>query len=547
MKTANVRFADHFTGNAPEMKSENAVCPQFVRGICVALVVGGMLCAEAWAADGAVDWARLNAGAREQAKMPVRTGVPGVRPFWNGRSRAFIHPPAFEFKEVDGVKEYRFTMTAEEGGAPSRAWTAAKPWTPVPSDVWESLAPGYYTVKAEGSGERRFYRAAVFQGPYPARVRGYGEAARKVYAAVFGMPHVQAWLTSDDPPEGYDLYCYPAKIMGAMIRALCRHAKAEPKDAASALAIAGKMSDWLIAHSQPEGAPLAHFPPTYWGDRRDVSVRYAGQNMLSYPAHVANAYFDLYEAGKDRKYLDAALAIARSYMRLQGEDGTWPLKVFEKDGSPVRDNRIVPTRYLLGMFDRALDATGDAAFATARDRAFGYALSGPATTWNWDAQFEDVDPKPPYCNLQKGVAVDVAIRLFSLGRNAEGCEIVDWCEDQFVAWSDPVHHMDWKNWRTPTALEQYDYYTPIDASMGDMIGAFAAAYRATGNGLYLEKAKALADNVTRHQRADGTLPTYFDSRRGSDWANCMVYAADRLEFLESVIGNCRNEAASRGR
>ena len=71
--------------------------------------------------------------------------------------------------------------------------------------------------------------------------------------------------------------------------------------------------------------------------------------------------------------------------------------------------------------------------------------------------------------------------------------------------------------------------------MGDMIGAFAAAYKATGNGLYLEKAKALADNVTRNQRADGTIPTYFDSRKGSDWVNCMIYVADRLEALADVM------------
>ena len=34
--------------------------------------------------------------------------------------------------------------------------------------------------------------------------------------------------------------------------------------------------------------------------------------------------------------------------------------------------------------------------------------------------------------------------------------------------------------------------------------------------------------------ADGTIPTYFDSRKGSDWVNCMVYVADRLECLASV-------------
>ena len=503
------------------------------------------------------DWPALNAAAREQAKSPIRAGVPGIRPFWNAHAKAFIHPPAFDFADVEGAKEWRFELKPQDndssfvirhssfGPDGSAVWTAPHPWLPVPGDVWDSLALGYYTLRVEALGadgtplaapaaERRFYRAAVFHGPYPAASRDYREAARRVYAAVFNMPQVQGWKTSDDPPEGYDLYCYPAKILSSMVRALCRHARAEPKDAADARAIACKMADWLIAHSQPEGAPLAHFPPTYWGDRRDVAVKYAGQNMLLYPAHAALAYFDLAEATGNVKYRDAALAIARTYVKLQGADGTWPLKVLEKDGSPVRANRLVPGRYILGMFDLAAKETGDASFVAARDRAFAFVLDESATTWNWDGQFEDMDPMPPYQNLQKGVAVDTAVRLFTMGRNAEAREIVDWCEDQFVVWSDPIRHMDWQHWKTPTALEQYDYYTPIDASMGDMIGAFAAAYRATGDRLYLEKARALADNIIRNQRADGTIPTYFDSRNGSDWVNCMVYVADRLEYLSDI-------------
>ena len=481
-------------------------------------------------------WARVNAAAREQARRPVRPGEPGARPFWNAHSKAFIHPPAFDFDEKAGAKQYRLEIVSAASGAVSAAvasWTASKPWLPVPADIWDSLTPGYYAIKVDGADERTFYRAAVFHGPYPKAVRDYDEAARRVYAAVYNMPQVQGWRTSDDPPKGYDLYCYPAKIMSSMIRALCRHAKAEPMDADSALSIGRKMADWLMAHSQPANAPLAHFPPTYWGDRRDVAVKYAGQNMLGYPAHAANAYLDLAEASGIANYRDAALSIARTYVKLQGADGTWPLKVFETDASPVRANRLVPSRYLLGMFDRILAETVDVSFASARDRAFEYVLNGPMKTWNWDAQFEDMDPMPPYRNLQKGVAVDTALRLFSLGRSAEACELVDWCEDQFVVWSDPVHNMDWRNWKTPTALEQYDYYTPIDASMGDMIGAFAAAHKATGDSLYLEKAKALADNITRHQRADGTIPTYFDSRGGSDWVNCMIYVADRLEALKA--------------
>jgi len=495
------------------------------------------------AASGTADWASVNGAARKQALTPIRPGEPGKRPFWNGSAKAFIHPPAFDFREVAGAGEYRFTLTGEDGAADS--WTGAKPWAPVEASVWGAKKPGYYSLKAEGvgadgkacgvAGERKFYRAAVFKGPYPERLADYRGAAKRVYASVFNLPHVQKWMTSDDPPEGYDLYCYPAKIHASMIRALVRHAKAEPGDAERAKAIARKMADWLIAHSQPADAPLAHFPPTYWGARRDVAVKNAGLNMLGYPSHAANAYFDLAETTGEGKYRDAALAIARTYVKMQGADGTWPLKVLEKDGKPVRANRLVPSRYVFGMFDRAFAATGDRSFAKAGERAFDYVLKGPAVTWNWDGQFEDMDPMPPYQNLQKGVAVDTALRLFAKGESALACELVDWCEDQFTVWSDPVHNMDWRHWKTPTALEQYDYYTPIDASMGDMIGAFAAAYRATKDTLYLEKAKALADNITRHQRADGTIPTYFDGRKGSDWVNCMVYTADRLEYLADVI------------
>ena len=530
----------------------------------------GMLVLAAVAAQGETDWTRLNVAAREHAKTPIRAGVPGVRPFWNAHAKAFIHPPAFEFQEVKGAKAYHFVLTAEQkgrtDGSPIQAWVLPKPWLPIPADIWDSLKPGYYTLRVTGAGpdvasvagERSFYRAAVFQGPYPKGACDYRTAARRVYAAVYNLPQVQGWKTSDDPPKGYDLYCYPAKIMGSMIRALVRYStggsqftateagaincappdstpdarQRVPPDAADALAIARKMADWLIAHSQPAAAPLAHFPPTYWGDRRDVAVKNAGQNMLLYPAHAALAYIDLCVVTRSDTYLEAAMAIARTYAKLQGADGTWPLKVREKDGSPVRANRLVPGRYILGLFD---NLSFEPSVAVARDRAFAYVLDGPVKTWNWDGQFEDMDPMPPYKNLQKGCAVDTALRFFAQGRVAEGCELVDWCEDQFVVWSDPIHNMDWKHWKTPTALEQYDYYTPIDASMGDMVGAFAAAYKATGNSLYLEKAKALADNITRNQRADGTIPTYFDSRKGSDWVNCMIYVADRLEFLADVM------------
>ena len=519
-----------------------------------------------------VCWASLNASAREDALRPVRLGEPGVCPFWNAHSRAFIHPPAFDFDDIPGIAEYRFRIVQDSSAAPTSAdtsgrddavatseacadglenavagqraaiWRAPHPWAPIPRDVWDSLPPGYYTMRVEPASEsggisprlytRSFYRAAPFSGPYPEAPRGYREAAARVYAAVAALPQVRGWLDSDTPPEGYDLYCYPSKILSSIIRALCLDASRDSVE------IACKMADWLIAGAEPEGSPLQYFTQTYWGDRRRVAVENAGRIMLSYPAHAALAFFELADAlgsvedGRAAKYRDAALRIVRTYVRLQGNDGTWPLLVRASDGAALCPNRIVPNRYILGMFDRAAAAAPEeaAAFAAAGDRAFAYVERGPLASWNWDGQFEDSKPRPPYQNLQKGVAIDTAVRLFAMGRTTEALECVRWCEDQFTVWASPIHHMDWQHWKLPTALEQYDYYTPIDASMADMVRGFSAAYAATSDPLWRAKAKAMADCIVRHQRADGTIPTYFDERgAGSDWVNCMIYSASSLE------------------
>ena len=521
------------------------------------LVFAGVLSLAAFAVQGGADWAELNAAARRRALSPVRLGEPGVRPFWNGHSKAFIHPPAFEFKDVPGAANYRFTLEPEDKALKPSVWIDSEPWKAMDAAIWDALVPGFYTVKVEAldsagsslgmAGTRRFWRAAVFSGPYPQAARTCRDAARRVYAAIYRLPYVQAWLDSKEPPAGYDLYCYPAKMLSSMIDALCRHSKLaeDPVERMRAIDIACRMADWMISQSQREGTVLAHFPPTYWGDRRDISVKNAGLNMLRYPSDAAMAYFNLADAlelnGKAdsaARYRSEGFAIVSTYVRLQEKDGTWPLKVREVDGKPTKANRLVPERHIFVMFDRAIELKGDGkeltvkALESARAAAFGFLEHGPLVTWNWDGQFEDMDPMPPYMNLQKGAAIDAAAELFKLGRNELAIEIVDWCEDQFTVWSDPYPHMDWKNWKTPTALEQYDYYTPIDASMADMVRGFMMAYKATGDLLYKAKALALANCIVRYQREDGTIPTYFDSRRGSDWANCMIYVATVLETVE---------------
>ena len=505
----------------------------------IAASVAALCLAGTWQGALAVEWPMYNALARQECNAPIRPGEPGVRPFWNGFARMYMHAPAFDLKDVGGAAEYRFTMTSSGGSGPL-TWKADHPWRPVPPGIWALTPTGGHELVVDaldGDGKAvarvaslKFTRSPCFNGPYPEANSTHEWTAQRVYGYIKNIPHVKEWLTTGEPSKSYDLYCYPSKIIGSMIRALVRYPAHDAGNAAEARKIACRMADWLIAHSQPADAPLAHFPPTYWGDARGEAVRNAGQCMMIYPAAAGLSFLDLADATGEGKYRDAAVAIARTYLKLQGADGTWPLVLRESDGSVVVENRLIPGRLELDFLEGVAKATGDRAFQDAADRAFKYVLDGPCRSWNWQSQFEDQKPRPPYENLQHGVAGETAVRLFRQGRTELAREITAWCEDQFVVWSDdtPTENGDRI---APCVLEQYGYYTPIDASAAGMIRTFSAAWQATGDELYYRKAKALADSLSCQQCRNGMIPTYFrrSSNRESHWVNCMIYDAIVLD------------------
>ena len=160
---------------------------------------------------------------------------------------------------------------------------------------------------------------------------------------------------------------------------------------------------------RPEGSPLAGWPHTYEGTNNTAAV-YAGQQMLVYPAKSGAAHLSLYAATKDERYLAAARRIAATYLKLQGGDGTWYLKLYEKDGQPVNGNRLMPNG-VIDFLGRLYGVTGEVSYRQAADRAFAYIDEGPLKIWNWEGQFEDVPPSEPYFNLTKHSACDTAIYL----------------------------------------------------------------------------------------------------------------------------------------
>ena len=75
-------------------------------------------------------------------------------------------------------------------------------------------------------------------------------------------------------------------------------------------------------------------------------------------------------------------------------------------------------------------------------------------------------------------------------------------------------------------LEQYAYWRPIARSAGIMIDTYWEAYQATGNEMYLAKAKSLANTFTVVQDAhDGDYPTHFTKYKMNFWLNNAIYPA----------------------
>ena len=286
----------------------------------------------------------------EDVAKPVRpVGVNGQTEYWNVNATWFMYPPEFAFPAAPKADGYVVRIIDSN----NKVWWSAQTnsvvslerlWMELPdgrTDVWcDAYRKHYHWTVARNF--RSFWKMSPYRpGTYPKAPRSYAEAAEKCCLYLLKTPWLAKYAETGKPDPDYKLNCYPAKMGAALITGMIRCAKALPERREEALRLARAAADHLIAIAQPAGAPLAHFPPTYEGTYA-TAKEYAGMHMLLYPASAALAHLSLYDATKERKYLDAALGIAATYLRLQGEDGTWYLKLWEKDASPVAPNRLLP-------------------------------------------------------------------------------------------------------------------------------------------------------------------------------------------------------------
>lgn len=499
--------------------------------------------------------------------VPIRPGsVEKKVPFWNRCAARFIWAPSFEFKKSWDAKYYRYRVY--DANDRIHVFTNASPSATL-APVWNELPVGPAHVICEGmdkggkmtaiAGMRWFWRSAPFkEGVYPPRTKTYAECAKRAYDYVLDCKSSQFFLKEGRPDPTYHINGYPSKMHASVIRGMVRMMKLEPARKDEALKLATLSGEFLLKTAEKPDAPLAYWPQTYWTNDNQKCSRpwLSGTIMSLYPAEVGEAYVELAEATGDRKWLEASERIAATYQKLRRADGTWPL-VFECATGKVRaKNAAMPVR-LARYFEMMEKATGKKAYGKIAEECLAWVEKNPLADWDWDGQFEDVGPSTAkYQNLTQHPALDMQMVL--LARHAddparvEVCrDLLRFCEDQFVFWEKPyfkdgrcvvfpdggrifggANH----RWEIPGVCEQYNCYTPVDASAAKLIQGYLAMYRVDGNPLHLKKARALGDKMTQLQLDDGFIPTFWGRCHGNDWMNCNIHSANTLFELAEFDG-----------
>ena len=494
---------------------------------------------------------RLTEQAVAEYLEPVHPGS-SERPFWNGFAKKFIYAPSFDFKTVDGAANYLYTATAEDGT--SWNFTAKCPQQPL-TPIWSSIPEGTNVtltvdgIDASGSvvgraGERTFWRDYGFNPPYTGAVRSYREAAILGMLYVHTMPQVQNFATSAEPDMSYKHFTYPCKIIGAVVKLEVLLAKMLPQYSDNAMAIAKNAAQFLIDQARKPGEPLAYFPPTYYNNliasKRSSNQ---GKTMAMEAASAGQAYLDLYNATGDKLYLEQALGIADTYLRLQCEDGSWHIKYDFVTGEPVNNSKAM-LHPLLNYLLRLEQEYGQTKYTDARIRGEKWMATHILDRFDMTGQFEDtaVEGLQPYENLTNRTAAPYASYLLNRGASNEevdtAYELVRFSEDQFVYWNQPLTEKGYKRDITPCVFEQYKYPMPVDNSSCNVANAMLSLYEQTGDKLMLAKAKALVDNITVAQCVNtGKIPTTWRIRHNykpTFWVNCTYSSVCMLLRMEKL-------------
>lgn len=497
-------------------------------------------------------FASINAKAAEEYLIPIRPASEGRNPAWNAFARKFLYAPAFDFKPMDGAREYSFTVKDTRSDA---VWTfkADRPDADL-SPVWNDIHPAdvHLTVEAIGAdgkimgivGERDFLRDFPFNGPYPGKANPYREAALRAALYAHRMPAVQSWKNQIVPDLSYCLNAYPCKIIGATLATEAFIARNIPAYKDEAIAMARNAAQFLIDQSKPEGTPLEFFPPTFYEDEAQAGrADNKGWTMVMEATKAGRGFLELFKVTGDSLYYDRAIKIADTYAKLQAEDGSFPVKVDFITGVPMNDAKVT-LEPLLNYIYKLEKEFGVTKYAGMKEKAIKWMTDVPMKAFDLEGSFEDTYSfgSEPYQNLTNCTSAVYASYLLKQDNPSkediqDAIDLIRLSEDQFVHWDylpDDVTGV--REIPTPSTFEQYRCYEPVDDSSCNMVNAYLDLYAITKDPLLLEKSRALMDHLTILQNQITGMIISIDEPVEYFWLGCNYITFTTLMRLADVLG-----------
>jgi hypothetical protein len=505
------------------------------------------------------------------------------------QSRQFIDPPAFQLLPIAKGAKYRALV--EQGG---KSWQveSPKPWIDLAS-IWDKVAVKKFKLTLQcldGEGKTLAeevswrVKAPDWQGFHEppedwaaaadrniAYLIRIGEEGTAPYREP-GMP-VWMWSAASPTPEptrerlgaGYDYpgmvdefrsrhkwaetghpEAYPACIIPAIIWSMTAHAQLHRPQAETAMKMARIAADWALKNRLPDKGTMPLFPYSTIARGKFGSSWETDNINLTRASWMGLSMVTMYEATKEQKYLDYARHIAEVTAKFQAPDGSFPYRVNFKTGA-------VKEAYCTGgiqfsLLAEALSSHGaDDKLMMTSERAIQWMLSYPAASYNWQGGYEDVAEARPYRNLSQW---EPNVLIAYLCRNKDcnpeyipqAKKLLRFVEDQFVLFGpeSEAHPLPIKG---PLVFEQYVCWWPMEVHAGYYLLANLELHKATGEQIYLDKAKAAGNAICAQQYPDGEISNWGTrwlengkpqgENSGHNWYNCNAIASYSLYRLDA--------------
>lgn len=499
--------------------------------------------------------------------------------FWgpSAASPRFVAAPTLRWHPTAATADYRVAVADRD----RVVWrgTVRTPEVDL-AEAWPRLGLGPVDVLVQGFDDngaevavraaRRFWRVPGFDGatPEPAdwtaavhRTVGHlvGPARDRVDDYEGEAPR-SVWSSFEDTPTGVrGRLGFPSLHNPSFVLALLgyadRFADAPLAPVAERQALA--YGNWLLDHTLPDDWRCAGLSPSTVEHGRVGGLVEGHHITLFRSARVGEAMLRLFAHTGDDRYLARARRIAEVLLDLQQPDGSWPYRIDPRTGAVAEAYTsavITPIRLFAllepfggvaghsvnGHSANGLSVNGLSAdrLGAARRRAEQWLVRGPISDGRWEGMYEDVPSVQPWTNLQNW-DTNETIR-YLLGPD---CDLPDrvahaealnaYIEDQFVVWA-PEESPVQVRCPTPTVIEQYRCYHPMEVHTGNWLASLLALHRGTGRPDYLIKGVAAANAIVAGQHDHGALSTWgFDTRFGTpllarDWPGCNAVAVSAL-------------------